>query len=60
MLKAPRAARVANAVVDADEMNTVLDLRADQMQLPVKTGCNRQVMRQYSRLKMYRAKPKSL
>jgi hypothetical protein len=36
MLKAPRAARVANAVVDADEMKTVLDLRADQMQLPVK------------------------
>jgi len=39
-LKAPRAARVASAadvvdtVVDADEMKTVLDLRADQMQLP--------------------------
>jgi len=38
-LKAPRAARVAGAVetaIDADEMKTVLDLRADQMQLPVK------------------------
>jgi hypothetical protein len=42
-LKAPRAARVAgqaadvvDTVVDADEMKTVLDLRADQMQLPVK------------------------
>ena len=38
-LKTPRAARVAGAVktaVDADEMKTVLDLRADQMQLPVK------------------------
>ena len=36
MLKAPRAARVASAVVDTNEMKTVLDLRADQMQLPVK------------------------
>lgn len=42
-LKAPRAARVAgqaadvvDTVVDADEMKAVLDLRADQMQLPVK------------------------
>ena len=38
-LKAPRAAKVAGAVetaIDADEMKTVLDLRADEMQLPVK------------------------
>ena len=42
-LKTPRAARVAgqaadvvDTVVDADEMKAVLDLRADQMQLPVK------------------------
>jgi hypothetical protein len=38
-LKTPRAARVAGAVdtiVDSDELKTVLDLRADQMQLPVK------------------------